>query len=534
MRNGLGVTKLDKLQKTPELWNDALYLENYPDVREAVAKGMLKSGYSHFVEFGLTEGRIPAWTSKNILQPDWPWSEWLYIKENPDVPKLLPHMGITIRQHYEKIGRHEKRSLGFDEINSEFLERTTLPQWVGKEMMELSYIDPNLDLEAYQGSTIYSAFGKQAWGQAWVDASEYLRHKTYDFLFFLPWIKKGGADLAAIFHIQAASQVYGKIAVFTTENTDSEWANRLPDSVDLVPLGELFSGIELSAQSQLIYHMISALTPSKIHIINSHAAWKLLERSPIPLAAITDVYVSLYCYDYDAYGEPVGYARNIRKCISGVKSIFTDNSTFCEHLVSDIGIPRDMIHVLSHPVIDAVQSPAATEVCNKVLWASRLDRQKQPEILIEIARMMPGITFDVFGSGVIGGDDEIIGALRKQPNIIYRGPFNSPAEILQDEYRCFLYTAVWDGLPNMLLEIFSSGLLVIAPDIGGIKADIGEENCRIVKNSKSAAEYVQALHWVFKEIAKAEAMRLNGQKHVRQRHTFENFTSQLRLARYFD
>jgi hypothetical protein len=38
-------------------FDEAWYLDRYPDINEAVKRGAIPSGYRHFVEFGQQEGR---------------------------------------------------------------------------------------------------------------------------------------------------------------------------------------------------------------------------------------------------------------------------------------------------------------------------------------------------------------------------------------------------------------------------------------------------------------------------------------------
>ncbi|MDT7950305.1 MAG: class I SAM-dependent methyltransferase [Acetobacteraceae bacterium] len=47
----------ETLVGTPAAFDEADYLQRHPDVAEAVAAGMVESGYRHFVQFGLREGR---------------------------------------------------------------------------------------------------------------------------------------------------------------------------------------------------------------------------------------------------------------------------------------------------------------------------------------------------------------------------------------------------------------------------------------------------------------------------------------------
>ena len=234
----------------------------YPDVKNAVEKGHLESGYAHYLKNGIKEGRQPAW-KKNIKDNYrfWPWSDSYYLSHNPEIINCL--IDLTPSEHYKTKGEKQGLATGLEPIQESFLKKTTLPTWAAIEMQSLSYFEPGLDLESYNRSTIYNPFAKSDYTRSFPLISKYLRYDKYDFLFFLPWIKKGGADLAALFHINSAVKSFDRIAIFTCEDVESEWKSTLPKSVDLIELGILFRNIPKDIQLQLYYHLICALGPKK-------------------------------------------------------------------------------------------------------------------------------------------------------------------------------------------------------------------------------------------------------------------------------
>ncbi len=83
------------------------YLEQNPDVREAIAKGNVKSGWDHFINNGYFEGRLPR-----ALEFD----EDFYLKEYPDVAAAIDSKSISSAEdHFFYVGRLEGRipSSGF-------------------------------------------------------------------------------------------------------------------------------------------------------------------------------------------------------------------------------------------------------------------------------------------------------------------------------------------------------------------------------------------------------------------------------------
>src|ERR1017187_9861385 len=76
-------------------FDEAWYLQAYPDVAEAVRDGVVPSGLTHYVKYGRDEGRLPS-----AFDPKW------YAKV---YPVAAQEVGSTdaraLRHHYINIGR---------------------------------------------------------------------------------------------------------------------------------------------------------------------------------------------------------------------------------------------------------------------------------------------------------------------------------------------------------------------------------------------------------------------------------------------
>jgi len=514
----------------PDTWDETAYLNANSDVKIAVSSGKISSGYMHFITWGIFERRTAFWLSE-LTNSDaiWPWSDWQYISNNRDIWHDL--LKLTPMQHYHSKGKAEGRKTGLEESFDRFHEQSGAPTWAIQEMLKQSYFDPGLDLASFTNFSHYNPFSRSEYAKLFTKISDQLKYSEYDFIFLLPWIKKGGADLAALFHIEAASKRYEKIAVITGENSDSEWSDQLPENVNFIEFGKIFFDTPMDIQIRLYYHLIAALRPKAIHIINNHAAWLLLKTHPQAVSSLTKVYASLYCYDQNNYGEPVGYARLIRNSISGIHRIFTDNSAFSKHLTKTFGVPEERITILKHPVRTEGHFKIKANYSNKVLWASRLDSQKRPEMLIEIAKQLPGLSFCVYGDAVLGKQEKIVAALNSVENITYCGSFNDIDELIWDNYLCFLYTSAWDGLPNIVLEMLSVGILVVAPKIGGLGEDLTSEHLILVEEDLPSA-FSSAIESIIKDPLRASDLRNNGQKFVQKYHNRDNFNRSLTECGY--
>jgi hypothetical protein len=90
------------------IFDENYYLANNPDVQAAVAAGIFSSGFQHFEQYGLAEGRV-------FVSPY--YNEQVYLQKYPDVAAAVA-AGIYSSglQHYIQLGETERRSPGtFDE-----------------------------------------------------------------------------------------------------------------------------------------------------------------------------------------------------------------------------------------------------------------------------------------------------------------------------------------------------------------------------------------------------------------------------------
>ena len=110
----------------PQGFDEAYYLEQYPDVAEAVAAGALKSGLEHFQKFG----------SKEVRNPNAFFDTQFYLESNPDILTAFENGAISSPfEHYQSFGGAEGRK-----PSSNF---------VGREDFDFSqYLSANSDLAA--------------------------------------------------------------------------------------------------------------------------------------------------------------------------------------------------------------------------------------------------------------------------------------------------------------------------------------------------------------------------------------------------
>lgn len=85
------------------LYNEQIYLRKNPDVKAAVDTGILKSGLEHYIQYGEAEGRSPG-----------AFEEETYLERNPDVALAVDfgfyESGV---EHYIESGQFESNRTGY-------------------------------------------------------------------------------------------------------------------------------------------------------------------------------------------------------------------------------------------------------------------------------------------------------------------------------------------------------------------------------------------------------------------------------------
>jgi glycosyltransferase involved in cell wall biosynthesis len=160
----------------------------------------------------------------------------------------------------------------------------------------------------------------------------------------------------------------------------------------------------------------------------------------------------------------------------------------------------------------------------KVIWASRLDATKRPDLLARIAHSMPAVQFEVYGYSSSGYDFNF---LRKLRNIKLMGEYSDFSEIPKSEKAVFLYTSEADGMPNVLLEAVGNGFPVVAPDVGGIRELITDNSGWLVRRFDDVDQYVKLLKYVLAHPQEAKDRGRRASNLLKQRHSWSAFSSRL-------
>lgn len=291
---------------------------------------------------------------------------------------------------------------------------------------------------------------------------------------------------------------------------------KLPADSTFIDLHDLVQ-TNLSTQDVLLitYRLVQNMKRAKrVHVKGSEYGSEFIKNYSSKLGSI-ELYYYYFCDEVIFYrgSEHVnGYSFDLVSefgpNITGIISDHKKNIEFVDRIVGKGSIGRT--HAL-YAVCDTDRMLPSLEITpqSRLLWASRIDAQKRPELVRKIAARLadtqPGVLIEVFGSTTYGEiDQSVFGA---EPNIIYRGAFNGFSQIPAGKYDALIYTAAFDGLPNIVLEAMAAGMPVIAPDIGGIGEAVTIETGYLVEDDVDdetlVDRYVEAIALLYADRAEA-------------------------------
>lgn len=408
----------------------------------------------------------------------------------------------------------------------------SVPLWLKSEWSEMHEIDRSVYpsdtlLQAATYHTITDDHYRVAF--AYWEILQLLYRNSYDYFLFVPWLVEGGADLFAINYANSVAKAGKSVAVFATNDGDtkSSWANKLSEAVDFIPFAEITNDLAMDQKYRVMEQLIENGDVHILHTLNSVFGYDFFTTHETYLTATNKKLVATaYSESKDSNGYTYGFSHTHVPVVYEILSLLTtDNEAIKEMWVRDYGFSDKKIAVHHQPMnpsdASLKHSGNTTHPKNaqpRALWASRVSPEKLPHLLVEIAKALPHVNFEAYGT-----ESGISPAIFSEaPNIKYMGPFkNIFKDIKLNIYDVFVYTSAFDGTPNTLIEIGMCGLPIVAPAVGGIPAILPDKY--LVKNSQSVKEYVNLITHVFNNKAAAmDDFKAVSESLIKQ-HSFKEF-----------
>lgn len=318
----------------------------------------------------------------------------------------------------------------------------------------------------------------------------------------LPFLLAGGAEkYAADLADALAAGGAGPILVLVTDQTAAEargWEE----------LGILaaFRGMEVRfwrdicggpghARPEALARFLHALRPRLLLVVNSRSGLEAVARFGRGLAAGTRIACTYFSMGLDGIGAPYG-TRYPRRTLPFALAV-TDNVPMAEQLRRLYGdlpgpgialLPPRLAPLPEEAFADRLRArrarPSAGGGPKRWAWMSRIEPLKGTAILAALAAARPADIFDVFG--LVQADPATLGLTR--PNIVLHPPMPDVMSADFGAHDGFLFTSLFEGMPNIVLEMSQLAIPLVLADVGGLRGTFDDDAALFVRHGGTAQE----------------------------------------------
>ena len=349
-----------------------------------------------------------------------------------------------------------------------------------------------------------------------------------DIVLLCPWLIRGGADLIVLNIANHLSKLGQTVLVVTTENKSSTWIGKLLPEVRTLNFGLITDGLSEEQKKYLLGRLLLQLRPKTIHCLQSNLGFETFSAFYKSLKNFSRLYASFYADGFCRDGLQRGYVSKYLQCLAPNLDLLISDQLFNPAIYERIyGINIKKWKALYGLVKSERNYLALNNQRKSILWASRFDNSKLPDLLEKIIKRFPDKKFHIYGEPY---RDELLkkyNKFKQYKNVELHGAYDSFSNIDKTEIFAFLYTSESDGLPNILLEAASEGIPIISSSVGGIGSFLNDENSWLVRNNDEE-EFSDVIQKAFnnKELTYKKAKE--AKRLIDQRHSEEIFEKTLK------
>jgi len=406
-----------------------------------------------------------------------------------------------------------------------------IPEWLNTEWRSIHKIEKQIFPLAPLPQTYHTITDDHYQvGLAYWEFCQQLNRDNYDYVLFVPWIKAGGADLFAINYANTMASLSKNVLVIATNDTsdDSPWKHKLDKNVSFISFGSATQGFGLDQQYRLLEQLIENLGISTLHILNSELGYFFVRDHSLYLKASgKKIIATSYSQSIDGTGYVFGFSHtHIPEIYDQLDYITTDNDAVKAMWVDEYFYDpkKILIHHQPHKTEEFPQLNPGHTPTHRILWAARLAPEKIPNIVSHIAKKLPeGYSVDMYGHD----SPEFSRAdLKTSQNVHHKGVFDRPVSISVNDYDLYLYTSLFDGMPNTPVEFSFTGMPIVASAVGGLPGFIGNDGY-VVEDAEDADAYAEQILKVYEDysVAMKKAKRL--QARAKNLFSQANFTREI-------
>jgi glycosyltransferase involved in cell wall biosynthesis len=298
-----------------------------------------------------------------------------------------------------------------------------------------------------------------------------------------PWLVIGGADSYAADLLEALISLgAGPALVVLTDQTARE-AGNWREFARLAPFhaAQLLFWRDFCVDSGTrnvvtFGRFLNFLRPQRIIVVNSRIGFDAVAMFGRPLSRGSRLFCAYFSISVRALGAPYG-ARFPRRTGPFALTL-TDNEPMAATMRRlHGGQPGPGVAVLPPRVPEAPDDVFAARAALRRertrsvrrafrwVWISRIEAMKGTEVLAKLAEQRTHDQFDLFGP--VWSNLRDFGLMRK--NVRYRGVLPDVLGADFASYDGFVFTSLFEGMPNIVLEMSQQAIPMIVSDVGGLR-----------------------------------------------------------------
>lgn len=452
------------------------YLKAYPDVEAANVDPLF-----HWLFYGIQEGRLPgpdlvvrtgSYATRRTTQV-WKCFTW---RGEPIALKAV-RIPATVLQQVRAQARHDPAVLA---AGAQALPK--LPHFGADDLLSRDGVDL---------LGIFSALPERP-----------------EAIVMIPRLTIGGAEKYAADMVDAFLGAGLKsIVVLVTEQT-GEAAGDWKRHAILSPFGRARVVFWPDAcgpsyhSPTVLARLLNALRPGHVLVVNSRVGLDMVASFGRGLSQFARLYCAYFSLGVDGLGAPYG-VRYPRKTAPFAVSL-TDNDVMADALRRRYGaVPGPGVRVLPPRAKKLAEDVFAERISarrarvasgpRRWAWVSRIEEFKGTEILKALAHLRPDDEFHLFGP--VQGKLDALGL--DIDNITYRGVIDDLSSADFSAHDGFLFTSLFEGMPNVVLEMSQHAVPMVLADVGGLRGTFDDAAAVFVEHcathEKTAVDFSAAL-----------------------------------------
>lgn len=368
-----------------------------------------------------------------------------------------------------------------------------------------------------------------------------------DAIVMVPWIGVGGADLVSRNYLnllQASDKFRGRVSAMATYLPERTLSDMVPHGVNFVQVDQAIRSLAPESQHRLFAQAIVWARPHLVLGVNCFDLVQALGQFHRAVCQDRTVFLTLFSFDQIGAGYPVNPITDDaqRNFLGSIDGLITDNSATKATLDEMLGVPPEFVRIHRHPALDRTppltrESPAFLDERFdgahpfRLVWPHRLDGEKRPEVLIEIASRARAdglpIQIDVFGQRVLDRSASTLLKDFERLGIRYLGPYSDGlASLPTGDYHALLLTSAWEGLPLVLVQSMMLGLPVISTAVGGVRDLVEHDRTGMLTDGPDDIDgFMAAIRRLMGSVDTRRRIIAEGYAYAAQNYSWEGFTT---------